>query len=110
MTPVQLRPFAEVDLVDRTLYYRREAGEAIGTKFFDAAVAALDAIGRMPNAGSPRVGELAGIEGLRARRVIGFPCAWFYFVAEQHADVVRLLHDAQDLPVVLADLESDQHS
>lgn len=60
----------------------------------------------MPNTGSPLVGEVAGIPGLRARRIIGFPCAWCYFVTEHHADVVRLLYDSQDLPVVLADTET----
>lgn len=105
MTAVLLRPLAEADLVERTQYYQREAGGDTATKFFNAALAALNAIGGMPNAGSPRVGELAGIPGLRARRIVDFPCAWFYFVTEQHVDVVRLLHDAQNLPVILADLE-----
>jgi toxin ParE1/3/4 len=107
VTPTRLRPLAEADLVERTGYYRREAGDGVGAQFFDAAIAALGAIRRMPNAGSPRVGEVAGIDGLRARRIREFPCAWFYFVTEQQVDVVRLLHDAQDLPVVLADLEPD---
>lgn len=74
----------------------------LGLRFFDAAVAALDAIRGMPGAGSPRVGELCGIPGLRIRNVVSFPCGWFYFVADDHVDVVRLLADAQDLPTILA--------
>jgi toxin ParE1/3/4 len=54
----------------------------------------------MPGAGSPRIGELCDIPGLRTRRVAGFPCSWFYFVGT-HVDVVRLLSDAQDLPALL---------
>ena len=107
MTAVLLRPLAQSDLIERTRYYVREATDEVGTKFFEAAVAALDAIGGMPNAGSPRLGELAGIADLRARRIAGFPCAWLYFVTAQHVDVVRLLHDAQDLPVVLTDVEPE---
>lgn len=103
MTPTLLRPRAETDLVARTHYYRSEGGDVVGERFFDAAVAALDAIGRMPGAGSPRVGELCGIPGLRVRRVAGFPCGWFYFVAQDHIDVVRLLADTQDLPTALID-------
>ena len=103
MTSTNLRPRAEVDLVERTRYYRREGGEELGRRFFDAAVAALEAIGHMPGAGTPRVGELCGIPGLRYRRVSGFPCGWFYFIAANGVDVVRLLADAQDLPAVLAD-------
>jgi len=103
VTVTLLRPLAEADLIARTHYYRREGGDSLGERFFDAAVTALDAIGRMPGAGSPRVGELCGIPGLRVRRVLSFPCGWFYFVAEDHVDVVRLLADAQDLPASLAD-------
>jgi hypothetical protein len=58
-------------------------------------------------AGSSFADEVTGIDGLRARRVIGFRCAWFYFAAEQHTDVVRLLHDAQDLPMILANFEPE---
>ncbi|MCB0981449.1 MAG: type II toxin-antitoxin system RelE/ParE family toxin [Acidimicrobiaceae bacterium] len=94
---------AEADLVDRTRYYRREGGDVLGERFFDAAIATLDSIRRMPGAGSPGLGERCGVPGLRFRRVAGFPCGWFYFVATDHIDVVRLLADAQDLPAILAE-------
>lgn len=106
MTPARLRPLAELDLVDRTRHHRRE-GDEVGIRFFDASIAALDAIGRMPGAGSPRVGELCDVPGLRFRRVEGFPCGWFYLIATDHIDVVRLLADAQDLPAMLADTEHE---
>lgn len=57
MTSTHLRPLAESDLVERTRYYRREGGYGLGRRFFDAAVATLEAIGRMPGAGTPRVGS-----------------------------------------------------
>lgn len=104
MTFARLRPLAETDLVERTRYYRREGGEELGTRFFEAAIAALDAISRMPGAGSPRVGEMCDIPSLRFRRVVGFPCGWFYFIAD-HIDVVRLLADAQELPSILTGTE-----
>ena len=107
MTTLLLRPLAEADLIERTRYYRREGGDDLGERFFDAAAAALGAIGRMPGAGSPRIGELCGIPGLRVRRIVGFPCGWFYFIAADHVDVVRLLADAQDLPSILADIEHE---
>jgi toxin ParE1/3/4 len=103
----RLRPLAEDDLVERTRCYSTEGGTDLGVRFFEAAVAALRAIEKMPNAGSPRVGDLCDISGLRVRRVPGFPVGWFYFVRPDHADVVRLLSDAQDLPLILADLDSD---
>ncbi len=107
MTPARLRPLAEADLVERTQYYASEAGADIAARFFDAAIAALRAIERMPGAGSPRVGELCGIPGLRMRRVAGFPCGWFYFVRNDHLDVVRLLADTQDLNTILEDLHDE---
>lgn len=27
--------------------------------------------------------------GLRVRRVIGFPCGWYYFIADDHVDILR---------------------
>jgi toxin ParE1/3/4 len=98
VTPTHLRPRAEVDLVERTRNYRREGGDERSNRFFDAAVAALDAIGRMPGAGTARVGEICDIPSLRCRRVVGFPCGWFHFVATDHIDVVRLLPDAKGPP------------
>lgn len=105
MTSIRLRPQAGTDLVERTREHRREGGDELGARFFDAAVAALHTVERTPGAGTPRVGEVCDVPGLRFRRVIGFPCGWSYFVAEDHVDVVRLLADAQNLPAVLADTE-----
>lgn len=105
MTAAELRRSAETDLVERTRYYRRAGGEELGTRFFDAALGSLRAIEQMPGAGSPLVAELYGIPGLRVRRISGFPCGWFYFVAPDHVDIVRLLADAQDLPSI--DFESE---
>ena len=107
MTLTYLRPRAENDLVERTRHDRREGGEELGRRCFEAAVAALDAIGRMPGAGRPLVGELVEIPGLRHRRVAGFPCGWFFFVADGGADVVRLLADAQNLLAILVDAERE---
>jgi toxin ParE1/3/4 len=105
VTTARLRPLAEADLIERARYYRHEAGEPVGRRFFDAAVAALRAIERQPRAGSPRLGDLCGIPGLRTWRVKGFPCAWFYFVGPDAVDVVRLLADAQDLPTHLSEVD-----
>jgi toxin ParE1/3/4 len=107
VTRPNLRPQAEVDLVERAHYYRDEGGLDLGERFFDAAMTSLDAIGRMPGAGSPGVGEVSGIDGLRVRRIPNFPCGWFYFASGERVDVVRLLADAQDIAAVLADMEQN---
>ncbi len=107
MTTARLRPQAETDLVERTRYYRAEGGNELGGRFFDAAIASLRGIEKMPGAGSPRVGKMCNIPGLRTRRVTGFPVGWFYFTYEDDVDVVRLLADSQDLPAFLADVTSE---
>ena len=108
MTPAWLRPRAEADLVERSRYYAGEAGEDVAARFFDSAIAALRAVERMPGTGSPRIGELCDIPGLRMRRVDRFPCGWFYLVRSDHLDVVRLLADAQDLAAILDALDDEQ--
>ena len=59
----------------------------------------------MPGTGSPCVGEICDIPGLRRQQVDGFPCGWFYFVRTDHLDIVRLLADAHDLTAILEALD-----
>jgi toxin ParE1/3/4 len=103
VTPVRIRPLAETDLVERTRSYRREGGDVLAERFFEAAIGALDAIGRMPGVGSLQAEALSGVAGLRMRRIPGFPCGWFYLVLDDSVDVVRLLADSQDLPMLVAE-------
>jgi len=107
VTPAWLRPLAEADLVERSRYYAVHAGEDVAGRFFDSSIAALRAVERTPGTGSPRVGELCDIPGLRVRRIDGFPCGWCYFVRADHLDVARLLADAQDLTAILNDFRDD---
>ncbi|RZS57204.1 type II toxin-antitoxin system RelE/ParE family toxin [Sphaerotilus mobilis] len=97
-----LRPRAEEDLVELARHYAREGGIALGERVFDAAVAALEAIERMPAMGSPRLGQLCDIPDMRSWRVSDFPVQWFYFEATDHLDVVRLLGDRQDIAAILS--------
>lgn len=101
MSQVRLRPLAEFDLVERSGYYRSQGRDDIGRRFFDTAIETLREIERMPGAGSPRIGEMCGVDGLRSRRIAGFPSGWFYLERDDHVDVVRLLAYAQDLETIL---------
>ncbi|HSV36653.1 MAG TPA: type II toxin-antitoxin system RelE/ParE family toxin [Ramlibacter sp.] len=103
MKPVKLRPLAEQDLVEMARYYAREGGATLGERAFDAALAALKPLQRMPGMGSPRLGQLCEIPSLRSWRVSGFPMQWFYLEADDHLDVVRLLGDRQDIIAILGD-------
>lgn len=101
MKPVKLRPLAEEDLVNTARYYAQEGGVALGERVFEAALAALKPIQRMPAMGSPRLGQLCEIAGLRSWRVTGFPLQWLYFETQDYLDVVRLLGDRQDIAAIL---------
>lgn len=102
MKPAHLRPRAEIDLLEATKHYAAEGSVEVAERMFDAAIAALEPIERMPGMGSPRLGQLCEIKGLRSWRVTGFPMQWLYFEAEDHLDVVRLLGDRQDILAILA--------
>jgi toxin ParE1/3/4 len=97
----RLRPLAEADLVAAAQHYAQEGGMGLAARMFDAALAALKPIERMPAMGSPRLGQWCDIPGLRAWRVEGFPLQWLYFEADDHLDVVRLLGDRQDIAAIL---------
>ena len=88
---------AEEDLVEAARHYGQQGGVILGERLFDSAVAALKSIEQMPSMGSPRLGVSCEIPALRGWRIKGFPMQWFYFEAENHLDVVRLLGDRQDI-------------
>ena len=102
MKPARLRPRAEADLIEGTRFYATAGSAALAERMFDAALAALEPIERMPTLGSPRLGQLCDIPGLRSWRVDGFPMQWLYFEADEHLDVLRLLRDRQDIVVILS--------
>jgi toxin ParE1/3/4 len=92
-----LRTQANLDLTERILYHRRIGGDELGLRFVEAAESSLRRIERSPGIGSPRISELCEVPGLRSWPVKGFPIRWYYLIADDRLDVVRLLADAQDL-------------
>ena len=101
MKPANIRPLAEEDFVERTRYYADAEGAELANRFFDGAIAALRSAEAMPGIGSPTVGELIGVDGLRRIGVDRFRCGWFYLERDDHLDVIRLLADSQDLEDLL---------
>ena len=102
MKRARLRPQAEADLIEGAKHYATAGSPALAERMFDAAIAALNPIERMPGMGSPRLGQLCEIPGLRSWRVTDFPMQWLYFEAADHLDVVRLLGDRQDIIAILS--------
>lgn len=107
MKPAALRPLAETDLIERSRYHRRAGGPQLAERFFDAAIAALRAIETSPRLGSPTVGELVGLDGLRRLGIEGFPCGWLYLERADLLDVIRLDADRQDLAAALGETAED---
>jgi toxin ParE1/3/4 len=99
--PAVLRPRAEVDLLEIAQWYAERGGESLAERFFDAAREASTSIERMPGIGSPRLGQLIGLEGLRSWPLNGFPVRWFYLEQTNFVDLVRLLADRQDIAAIL---------
>lgn len=64
---------------------------------------ALTTLQQQPGMGSPRVGELLEIDGLRNWQLTGFPLAWFYFERNDYLDFTRLLGVRQDILSILRD-------
>lgn len=103
MKPIALRPRAHDDLIDAASHYRSAGSEALASRMFEAALDALDLVAAQPGIGSPRLGQLCDMPGLRSWRVNGFPMQWFYFERDDLIDVVRLLGDRQDIIRILGE-------
>jgi len=99
--PALVRPQARADLHAEIVYYRKHAGKLIANQLAVAADDALQHLQQNPGTGSPRVGQMLEIPGLRSWRVSRFPLIWFYFERKDCLDVVRLLGERQDILAIL---------
>lgn len=98
MKAIVPREIARGDVRDIMAHYTDEAGLAVAARFAAALQAAYRAIASHPGSGSPRYADLLDLEGLRFRRVAGFPHLIFYVEHPDRVEVWRVLHGAQDIP------------
>ena len=101
MKPCRLRPQARNDRREQVQYYRREAGPDVANCLVDALHKAQAELALQPGIGSPVLGQLLGLPGLRVWRISGFPLSYWYFEREHCVDVVRLVGQRQD-PILLS--------
>ena len=85
------------DLAEARAYYQREAPHMVG-EFALTADSELLHLRRHPDTGSPRYGLQLGITGLRSWPVKKFPYIIFYMTDETSVVVLRVLHQANDIP------------
>jgi toxin ParE1/3/4 len=102
MKPAVLRPQALRDQQGEARYYRKEGGARLAVTSVKATNEAVDQAELEPGLGSPRLGKLLNIAGLRICRVAGFPLRWCCFERADHLDVVRLLGERQDVAAILS--------
>ena len=101
MKSAVLRPRAFRDQQGEVRYYRKEGGAHLAVKVAKATNEALDQAELEPGTGSPRLGKLLDIPGLRTWRVGKFPLVWCYFERADHLDVVRLLGERLGIIAIL---------
>ena len=89
------------DLADARAYYRREAPDML-VDFAITVDSEFLHLRRHPDTGSPRYGLQLGIPGLRSWPVNKFPHIIFYMVEDTRIVVLRVLHQANDIPAHLA--------
>jgi toxin ParE1/3/4 len=99
--PVIRLESAQADERETVLHYAREAGLDLSLRFTDALRDVYQSIGDRPAIGSPRYGDLLGIENLRSRKVKHFPFLVFYVERVDHVDIWRILHDQRDIAASL---------
>lgn len=103
----KIRPEAQRDLEEHGGYLAREAGIDVTMRFTDSARASFAALGDVPNIGVQVHSRNPAFEELRKWRISGFAAYLIYYLPlADGADVLRVLHGAQDWWAAL-DIASD---
>lgn len=100
--PVFRRRSALRDVEKAVVYYAREAGLDVASRFVQSIDAVYRAIGDQPALGSLRHGQELGFPGLRTRSTSRFPFLVFYVEHEAHVEVWRILHKRSNLKAALS--------
>ncbi len=95
--PSRLREAALLDIDDMLDHYSAQAPH-MAHKLEIAILEARQHIEKFPGAGSPRYESSKSDEVLRFWLLKRFPYAMFYFERSGYTDIVRLIHQAADIP------------
>ena len=100
MKALHLQRRALRDMVEARAYYQREAPHMVPdlARRLDEALLHLQ---RHAETGSPKYGLQLSITGLRSWAVSQFPYAIFYRILSTRISVLRVLHQASQIPAHL---------
>jgi len=96
--PIQPRAAAEDDVGHAFDHYWIQGGRPLAERFLDAYDAALAHIAQHPGTGSPRHARAIRIKNLRFWTLTRFPFSVFYVEHADRIDVLRVLHQASNIP------------
>ncbi|ANE58057.1 MULTISPECIES: type II toxin-antitoxin system RelE/ParE family toxin [Methylomonas] len=103
--PVRVRPLADTEIDALADYIARDNPHA-ALRFLEATQQTFDRIREQPGIGSRRYAHLPMLSGLRFWPVEGFEKHLvFYLERENHIDVLRVLHSARNVPMILLNEE-----
>lgn len=97
MKPSRLREKTREDLHHAVAYYAEHAPHMVD-RFADAFLAARHHIETHPGTGSARYAKELGLAGTRFWTLNDFPYAVFYVERADFIDILRVLHQASDIP------------
>lgn len=98
MKPATPSARAEADVDQAISYYLTATSFDVAVRFVAAYDEALNHIKHFPGTGSPRYAETGENGALRFWTLDKFPYAVFYIERDSFIDIVRVLHQASDIP------------
>lgn len=101
MKPSILSAAAEADLLNAHAYYLEAAGDKVADDFMQQTETALLHLQSFPGTGSNRYAQMSPHAHLRFWTLKRFPYALFYIERATVIDIVRVLHQASDIPLHL---------
>lgn len=103
-----LRASARADVLAAIDWNMHEGGEALAERFVVALNAAYAHVARHPATGSSRWADALGLDNLRQWSLKQFPYLVFYTEDTGRVHIVRVRHNARDIPASLAEPGADE--
>ena len=97
------RALAQQDIGKAFDHYLRVAGAVIAADFVREMDACMQRIDLFPEAGSLRYADLLDVQGLRFSIIEHFPYLVFYFERPDSLDIIRVLHQHQNIPGIFVE-------